>query len=46
VEELDNFLQANKTIFTKKQKQIIGKLALEAENNQKLKIQVSGNSKI
>ena len=46
VEELDNFLQANKTIFTKRQKQIIGKLALEAENNQKLKIQVSGNSKI
>ncbi|MDM3859665.1 MAG: hypothetical protein PT118_07445, partial [Aphanizomenon gracile PMC644.10] len=46
VEELDNFLQINKTIFTKKQKEIIRKLALEAQNNQKLKIQVSGNSKV
>ena len=45
-EELDNFLQVNKTIFTKKQKEIIRKLALEAENNQKLKIQVSSNYKI
>ena len=46
MEELDNFLEINKTIFTKKQKEIIRKLALEAQNNQKLKIQVSGNSKV
>ncbi|PPJ62297.1 hypothetical protein [Cuspidothrix issatschenkoi] len=45
-EEIENFLQINKTTFTKKQQAIIRKLALEAENNQKLKIQVSGNSQI
>jgi hypothetical protein len=45
-EEIDNFLQINKTTFAEKQQAIIRKLALEAENNQKLKIQVSGNSQI
>ncbi len=45
-EEINNFLQINKTTFAEKQQAIIRKLALEAENNQKLKIQVSGNSQI
>ncbi|MBD2568059.1 hypothetical protein [Anabaena lutea] len=43
VQDLDYFLQANMTVFTKKQKELIRRLSLEAENNQKLKIQVSGN---
>jgi hypothetical protein len=44
--ELEYFLQANMIIFTKKQKEHIRKLALEAENNKNLKIQVSGNTTI
>lgn len=43
MQEFKKFLEANTKIFTKKQKEIICKLALEAENNQQFKIQVSCN---
>lgn len=44
VEETESFLQANNTIFNNDQKEIIKKLALEAESNQKLQIEVTSNS--
>ena len=37
------FLQENTLIFSNFQKEIIIKLALEANNNQKLKVEVAGN---
>jgi DNA-dependent RNA polymerase auxiliary subunit epsilon len=43
VSELESFLASNVNIFNKEQKKIIGKLAVEAENNQKLKIEVTSN---
>lgn len=43
-EELEYFLKANVKVFNTNQKIIIKKLALEAQNNQKIKIQVSSNS--
>ncbi|MBD2296579.1 hypothetical protein H6G06_24635 [Anabaena sphaerica FACHB-251] len=46
MQEVEYFLQTNTKIFPKKHKEIIRKLALEAENNQKLKIQVSCNSNL
>jgi hypothetical protein len=41
--ELESFLAANLKIFNISQKEIIRKLALEAENNPKLKIEVASN---
>lgn len=41
--ELESFLAANSKTFKKNQKEIIRKLALEAEHNQKLKIEVTRN---
>jgi hypothetical protein len=38
-----NSLKKNTLIFSDTQKEIIRKLALEANNNQKLKIEVTGN---
>jgi hypothetical protein len=43
-EEIENFIKLNSKIFNNTQKQIIKKLALEAVNNDKLRIEVSGNS--
>lgn len=43
-EELDYFLKDNIKIFKQRQREIIRYLALEAENNQKLQIEVSRNS--
>ncbi|MEH2359444.1 MAG: hypothetical protein V7K58_06955, partial [Nostoc sp.] len=43
LEELEYFLEVNIKIFNTNQKGIIKKLALEAQNNQKLKIEVSSN---
>ncbi|RCJ31503.1 hypothetical protein A6769_30650 [Nostoc punctiforme NIES-2108] len=42
-EELEYFLVTNIKIFNTNQKLVIKKLALEAQNNHKLKIEVSGN---
>jgi len=42
-EELEYFLGANIKNFNTNQKAIIKKLALEAQNNQRLKIEVSSN---
>ena len=42
--KINSFLQNNNSIFSDGQKEIIRKLALEANNNQKLKIEVTGNS--
>ncbi|MHC5742726.1 MAG: hypothetical protein ACYTXT_12590 [Nostoc sp.] len=42
-EELEYFLGTNIKIFNANQKLVIKKLALEAQNNHKLKIEVSGN---
>ena len=44
LQDIENFLQINMKVFTKKQKEIINKLALECKNNGKIKIQISGNS--
>ncbi|MBU7584956.1 MAG: hypothetical protein KAF91_18960 [Nostoc sp. TH1S01] len=44
LEQIENFLNINGKVFNNTQKQIIRKLALEAVNNDKLKIEVSGNS--
>ncbi|OCQ97332.1 hypothetical protein BCD64_21010 [Nostoc sp. MBR 210] len=44
LEEIENFLNINSKVFNNPQKQIIRKLGLEAVNNDKLKIEVSGNS--
>jgi len=44
LEEIENFLKLNNQVFNNTQKQIIRKLVLEAANNDKLKIEVSGNS--
>lgn len=41
--ELESFLDANSKIFKKNQKEIIRKLAIEAEHNQNLKIEVTRN---
>lgn len=41
--ELESFLDANSKTFKKNQKEIIRKLALEAEHNHKLKIEVTRN---
>lgn len=41
--ELESFLANNVKIFNNNQKEIIIKLAVEAENNQKLKIEVTSN---
>jgi hypothetical protein len=41
--ELEYFLATNMKIFQSKQKEIIRKLALEAKNNQKLKIEITSN---
>ncbi|WP_292854014.1 hypothetical protein [Nostoc sp. NMS8] len=43
LEELKYFLEVNVKNFNTNQKIIIKKLALEAENNQKLQIEVSSN---
>ncbi|MEH2211705.1 hypothetical protein [Nostoc sp.] len=43
LEELELFLEVNIKNFNKNQKSVIKKLALEAQNNQKLKIEVSSN---
>ncbi|MEH2312693.1 MAG: hypothetical protein V7K35_15125 [Nostoc sp.] len=43
LEELECFLEVNIKNFNKNQKLVIKKLALEAQNNQKLKIEVSSN---
>ncbi|MEH1914565.1 hypothetical protein [Nostoc sp.] len=43
LEELEYFLEVNIKNFNKNQKLVIKKLALEAQNNQKLKIEVSSN---
>ena len=42
-EELEYFLEVNIKIFNTNQKLIIKKLVLEAQNNQRLKIEVSSN---
>lgn len=42
--EIEAFLQINNKIFNIGQKEIIRKLALEAQHNQKLKIEVTNNS--
>ncbi|MEO1184657.1 MAG: hypothetical protein AAFX46_08080, partial [Cyanobacteria bacterium J06636_27] len=42
--ELGIFLQANNSIFNDKQKVIIRNLALEAQHNQRLKIEITSNS--
>ena len=42
-EELEYFLAVNSRIFKSNQKEIIRKLALEAEHNSKLKIEVASN---
>lgn len=44
ITETNSFLQTNALVFNGGQQAIIRKLALEAENNQKLKIEVTGNS--
>ncbi len=41
--ELESFFAANVKIFNNNQKEIIRKLAVEAEENQKLKIEVTNN---
>ncbi|MBD2615884.1 hypothetical protein H6G94_32330 [Nostoc punctiforme FACHB-252] len=41
--DIESFLATNVRIFNKNQKEIIRKLAVEAENNQKLKIEVTSN---
>jgi hypothetical protein len=41
--ELESFFAANVKIFNNNQKEIIRKLAVEAEDNQKLKIEVTSN---
>ncbi|MEA5573616.1 hypothetical protein [Calothrix sp. UHCC 0171] len=41
--EIESFLENNSKIFKNNQKEIIKKLALEAENNHKLKIEISSN---
>ncbi|MEH2408536.1 hypothetical protein [Nostoc sp.] len=43
LEELEYFLEANIKTFNTDQRAIIKKLALEAQNNQRLKIEVSSN---
>jgi hypothetical protein len=43
LEDLEYFLEVNIKIFNTNQKAIIKKLALEAQNNHKLKIEVSSN---
>jgi len=43
LEELEYFLEVNIKIFNTNQKLIIKKLVLEAQNNQRLKIEVSSN---
>lgn len=43
-EEIENFITVNTNTFSSNQKNIIRKLALEAQNNNKLKIEISGNS--
>ncbi|BAY39498.1 hypothetical protein NIES2111_38740 [Nostoc sp. NIES-2111] len=43
-EEIEFFLKVNNNIFNNNQKSIIRKLALEAQNNNKLRIEISGNS--
>ncbi|MEH2301517.1 MAG: hypothetical protein V7K88_21625 [Nostoc sp.] len=43
LEELEYFLEVNIKIFNTNQRAIIKKLALEAQNNQRLKIEVSSN---
>ncbi|MEL6459575.1 MAG: hypothetical protein AAFQ91_15160 [Cyanobacteria bacterium J06621_15] len=43
-DELGIFLQANNSIFNDKQKVIIRNLALEAQHNQRLKIEITSNS--
>ncbi|MBD2503455.1 hypothetical protein [Anabaena azotica] len=42
--EIENFITVNTNTFSSNQKNIIRKLALEAQNNNKLKIEISGNS--
>lgn len=44
IAETNSFLQTNASVFNGGQQEIIRKLALEAENNQKLNIEVTGNS--
>lgn len=44
LEEIECFLNVNTNVFNKNHKNIIRKLALEAQNNNKLKIEISGNS--
>ncbi|WP_239727646.1 hypothetical protein [Nodularia sphaerocarpa] len=41
--QVESFLNTNVKIFNNKQKEIIRKLAVEAEDNQKLKIEVTSN---
>jgi hypothetical protein len=41
--ELESFLAANSKTFKKSQKEIIKKLPIEAEHNQKLKIEITSN---
>lgn len=43
LENLEYFLEVNTKNFNTNQKVIIKKLALEAQNNQKLKIEISSN---
>ncbi|MHC5851064.1 MULTISPECIES: hypothetical protein [unclassified Nostoc] len=43
LENLEYFLEVNIKIFNTNQKAIIKKLALEAQNNHKLKIEISSN---
>ncbi|WP_242040339.1 hypothetical protein [Anabaena subtropica] len=43
-EEIESFIKVNNNTFNNNQKLIIKKLALEAQNNRKLKIEISGNS--
>lgn len=42
--EIESFIKVNNNTFNNNQKLIIKKLALEAQNNRKLKIEISGNS--
>ncbi|WP_427160870.1 hypothetical protein ACQFX9_04360 [Aliinostoc sp. HNIBRCY26] len=43
-QELEAFIKLNNKIFSHKQKEIIKRLFLEAENNHKLKIEITSNS--